>query len=96
MPRRVLPDGSRDDKRGKAKDRRVRKVWMLHYFGDGASAPCTHCKVPLDFDTIEADRIKPGGSYARSNIQPSCRDCNIKRSDNPYWRYHGEAQGAAA
>jgi hypothetical protein len=71
------------DKRGKAKDRRRRKTWMLWKFGDGTTAPCTHCTKGLDFSTIEADRIIPGGCYARHNVQPSCRDCNIKRGDSP-------------
>lgn len=71
------------DKRGKACDRRKRKVWMLHFFGDGQTAPCVHCSKGLTFETIEQDRIIPGGSYARSNIQPSCRSCNILRGDSP-------------
>lgn len=73
------------DKRGKAKDRRRRKTWMLAMFGDGQTCPCAHCGRQLSFQTLEADRIIPGGSYARSNIQPSCRPCNITRSDNPDW-----------
>lgn len=71
------------DKRGKAADRRRRKLWLLAYFGDCTHAPCTHCGIELDFRTIESDRIIPGGSYARSNIQPSCRPCNIRRGDSP-------------
>jgi len=71
------------DKRGKAADRRRRKVWMLAYYGNGTTAPCTHCGCELDVQTIEQDRIIPGGSYARSNIQPSCRSCNVRRGDSP-------------
>lgn len=70
-----------DDKRGSSADRRRRKVWMLFIFGDGEKCPCTHCGRTLTFATAEQDRIMPGGSYARSNIQPSCRPCNIERGD---------------
>lgn len=75
------------DKRGKAIDRRKRKVWMLWRFGDGNTAPCVHCGKGLDFTTIEADRIIPGGPYARSNVQPSCRPCNIRRGNSPLTPY---------
>lgn len=75
------------DKRGKAADRRRRKLWLLAYFGDCEHAPCTHCGKPLSFATIEADRIIPGGSYARVNIQPSCRPCNIRRGNSPITPY---------
>jgi 5-methylcytosine-specific restriction endonuclease McrA len=71
------------DRRGKAADRRRRKTWMLWKFGDGKTAPCTHCQKGLDFTTIEADRIIPGGPYNRQNVQPSCRPCNIRRGDSP-------------
>jgi hypothetical protein len=75
------------DKRGKASDRRARKVWMLWKFGDGTTAPCVHCSKGLDYGTIEADRIIPGGSYARTNVQPSCRPCNIRRGNSPVTPY---------
>jgi len=71
------------DKRGKAKDRRRRKERMLWVHGDGTTAPCVHCSKGLTFETIEADRIIPGGSYRFDNVQPSCRDCNIARGDSP-------------
>jgi hypothetical protein len=44
-----------------------------------------HCAEDLTFDLIEADRIYPGGSYRRENVQPSCRPCNISRSDRTDW-----------
>jgi len=75
------------DRRGSAEDRRRRKVWMLAMFGDGDSAPCVHCGKGLDFKTVEQDRIVPGGPYARSNIQPSCRPCNARRGDSPITPY---------
>lgn len=69
------------EKRGNSKDRARRKAWMLEHFGDGEQAPCAHCSTALTYATIEADRIEPGGSYRRTNIQPSCRTCNLRRSD---------------
>jgi hypothetical protein len=76
-----------DDKRGKAIDRRKRKLWMLWKYGDGTTAPCVHCNKGLTFETLEQDRIIPGGSYARINVQPSCRPCNIRRGDSPITPY---------
>jgi hypothetical protein len=73
------------DKRGSAQSRRVRKCWMLATWGDGEKCPCIHCECMLDFETVEADRIVPGGSYARTNIQPACRSCNLARSDKIDW-----------
>lgn len=72
------------EKRGNCRDRRRRKQWMLTTWGDGATAPCVHCSAPLTFETVEADRIVPGGSYRRDNVQPSCRTCNLRRSDKPH------------
>lgn len=74
------------DRRGSSLDRKVRKEWMLRHFGDGHSCSCVHCMRDLVFTTLEADRIVPGGSYRRENVQPSCRECNLARSDNPNWR----------
>jgi hypothetical protein len=75
------------DKRGSSHDRRRRKLWMLAMFGDGQTCPCVHCGKGLDFNSIEQDRIIPGGSYSRRNIQPSCRPCNIARGDSPITPY---------
>lgn len=41
--------------------------------------------MPLGFDTVEADRIAPGGTYARANIQPACRRCNSARGNRSDW-----------
>jgi 5-methylcytosine-specific restriction endonuclease McrA len=76
-----------DDKRGKAVDRRKRKVYLLAKHGDGESCPCVHCGKGLDYATLEQDRIVPGGSYARSNIQPSCGPCNKRRGNSPITPY---------
>lgn len=73
------------EKRGNSRDRRNRKMWLLLYFGDGKTCECVHCGIGLDYSTIEADRIVPGGSYRHENIQPACRRCNRTRSDNVDW-----------
>lgn len=67
------------EKRGNSKDRKVRKHWMLSTYGTGNKVPCTHCGRELDYYTVEADRIEPGGSYRRENIVPSCHKCNVNR-----------------
>lgn len=74
------------EKRGNSKDRRARKWWMLSpgagFGGDGVRVACVHCSCMLDFDTVEADRRDPRLGYARVNVQPSCRSCNLSRSNN--------------
>ena len=73
------------DARGSSYDRRRRKTWMLTEFGDGTHVDCVHCGSQLTFETLEADRIIPGLSYASYNVQPSCRRCNAQRSNNAEW-----------
>lgn len=73
------------DQRGKARDRRIRKTKLLAIFGDGTTCPCVHCGRKLDFQTIEQDRITPGGSYRLLNVQPSCGPCNKIRSNDVAW-----------
>lgn len=73
------------EKRGNSKDRARRKMWMLEQWGDGRTCPCVHCGTTLAYATVEADRIVPGGSYRRDNVQPACRECNLARSDDENW-----------
>lgn len=77
------------DKRGSSHQRRLRKLWLLKEYGDGQVVDCIHCGKELIFGTLEADRILPGGSYSRENVQPSCRNCNVRRSNNWifWWLY---------
>lgn len=77
------------DRRGSASERRRRKTWMIAMFGDAlnGTCPCTHCQKELNYDTVEADRIIPGGTYHRNNVQPSCRPCNVRRGDSPVTPY---------
>ncbi len=74
------------ERRGNNTDRRNRKLWMLKTFGTGKTVPCTHCEKKLTYDTVEADRVDPGGPYRRENIVPSCSLCNKKR-------FHGMKAG---
>lgn len=74
-----------DDKRGSAASRRARKTWLLNHFGDGTSVACVHCGVTLTRETLQADRIIPGGTYRRDNVQPSCAKDNVARSNNVAW-----------
>jgi hypothetical protein len=74
------------DRRGSSKDRARRKQWLLDAFGDGSSVRCIHCSTSLDRTNVEADRIIPGGPYARHNIVPSCSPCNKKRGTKPLSR----------
>jgi hypothetical protein len=87
------------DKRGNAANRRARKVWFLSpvagFGGNGETVPCVHCQCELAFADIEADRIIPGGSYRRENVQPSCRPCNIERSDDASWTAPSLASAAS-
>jgi len=81
------------EKRGNAANRRARKNWLLGvikdrtlgwapFGGNGETVPCVFCGELLTFATLEADRIIPGGSYRRENVQPACRPCNLARSDD--------------
>lgn len=69
---------------GSAKNRRAQKCWLLARFGDGVSCPCFSCGRALLFSTMGRDRIVPGllgGRYIRTNLRPSCGDCN-RRAGN--------------
>jgi 5-methylcytosine-specific restriction endonuclease McrA len=75
------------EKRGNASDRRARKLWMLRTWGNGVTCPCVHCNSVLSYETVEADRIIPGASYRRENVQPACRSCNLDRSNKVEWAF---------
>lgn len=82
------------DHRGSAATRRARKHWLLGaiedrtlgwapFGGNGTTVQCAlGCGTELTFATLEADRIIPGGSYRRENVQPACRPCNLAKSDD--------------
>lgn len=77
------------DKRGNCRDREARRRWMKSpeagFGGNGETVPCVHCGIDLHHP--EADRIVPGGTYARTNVQPACRGCNLGRSNNTTWAF---------
>lgn len=77
------------DKRGNSYSRRRRKLRMLAEYGDGITVPCAHCKRPLTYSMLEADRIDPGGSYRWENVQPACGPDNKARSNKADWVYEG-------
>lgn len=64
--------------------RRARKYYLLVKHGDGQTCPCYFCKSELTFKSLTLDRRKPGsrgGTYAKQNLIPACRGCNIRRGD---------------
>lgn len=71
---------SNTNARGSAANRRARKQWLLDTFGDGETAPCGFCTVPVTVETITVDRFPVpgcrGGRYVRGNIRPACGPCN--------------------
>jgi hypothetical protein len=75
------------DKRGSSAARKARKGYLLTLWGDGETCGCLYCDKPLDFTTVEADRIIAGGSYARDNVIPACRECNVARLDKSLWAF---------
>jgi len=76
------------DKRGNSQSRRARKLRLLTMYGNGETCPCAHCGTALTFTTIEQDRIIAGGAYTIANLIPSCRKCNIARSDKSLWSFN--------
>ena len=71
------------DKRGSAKSRRARKRWLLATFDPELGPDQARCRLVLsdrclgllDFATVTSERVDMGGSYARSNVVPSCAPC---------------------
>lgn len=56
----------------------------------------------MDAQTLTVDRINPGGTYARPNIQPACLHCQNRQgalitSEKRYqwqaWRDEADAEG---
>lgn len=76
----MRPGGER---RGNNRDRKRRKIWLLATFDKDLGpdkARChlmlsERCRQVVDFYTVTADRIEPGGTYAREGIRPACAPC---------------------
>jgi hypothetical protein len=75
------------DKRGSNKTRARRRSWLLTEFdadlGPGR-ARChlrlsPRCERVVDEVSLRVDRVEMGGTYARSNIQPSCPPCSDRQ-----------------
>lgn len=75
------------ERRGNSYDRKRRRAWLLDTFdpdlGEGV-ARCAlrvgdRCHLVVDESTLTVDRIDPGGSYARDNIQPACKPCQFEQ-----------------
>lgn len=71
---------SNSNRRGGSDDRRRRRQWLVEHYGDGEFVACylqhhPKCQYVLDVDTVSVDRLNPGGSYGRDNIQPACSPC---------------------
>jgi hypothetical protein len=77
---------SNGNQTGSAKNRAVRRTWLLTTFGDGVTASCALANGPwclgtVDSTTLTVDRIVPGckgGRYIRGNIRPACGPCNSR------------------
>jgi len=74
-----------DPSRGTPAQRRARKLWLLHTFGNGDYALCAIglndiCLGVVDYDSLQVDRYPVpgalGGTYDRGNIRPACGPCN--------------------
>jgi hypothetical protein len=75
---------SNSNLRGNTTQRRARRRWLVEEYGDGELVACflqisRRCLYVLDEDTVWADRIVPGGSYAHDNIQPACGPCQMRQ-----------------
>lgn len=72
------------DKRGSNVARARRRSWLLTEFDAELGPGRARCRLKLsarcerivDEVTLRVDRIEMGGSYRRSNIQPSCPPCS--------------------
>lgn len=75
------------DKRGNAVDRARRRRWILETFDPDLGPGRARCALRLAGDcdgvvddaTLSVDRIEPGGSYRRGNIQPACKPCQDRQ-----------------
>lgn len=75
------------DKRGNNQSRARRRVWLLTTFDEDLGPGKARCRLNLsprcervvDEVTLRVDRIEMGGSYRRSNIQPSCPPCSDRQ-----------------
>lgn len=75
------------DRRGNHIDRRRRKLWLLATFDVDLGPDRARCQLAISdncrqivtFETVTADRIIPGGTYAHTNVQPACAPCQNRQ-----------------
>lgn len=76
------------DKRGSARNRAARRVWLLKEFDPDLGPDKARCHLfglsdrclqYVDINTLTVDRIEPGGSYTHDNIRPACTPCQNKQ-----------------
>lgn len=75
------------DKRGSNADRARRRSWLLATYDEDLGPGKARCYLKLsarcyrvvDEVSLRVDRIEMGGSYRRSNIQPSCPPCSDRQ-----------------
>jgi hypothetical protein len=92
----------RVDPRGNSYSRRSRKEKMLadpqyehNTEHNKPNVNCVHCGTMLTYHHLEQDRVEPGGPYRYTNVQPSCRGCNLDREiGGLYWRGPSPTSGA--
>lgn len=71
--------------RGNVRNRAARRKWLLATFDKDLGPDRARCWLDLspacleyvDARSLTVDRIHPGGSYRRDNIQPACRPCQV-------------------
>ncbi len=89
------------DPRGNSESRAKRSQKLLSdpqfkHTIPGRDVHCTHCGTMLTYEkggknnTLEQDKKNPSGGYKYENIQPSCRSCNITRSNDTTWTHPGK------
>lgn len=62
-------------------------MWLLRTFDADLGDDVARCHLKIsdrchelvDEHTLTVDRIEPGGTYARDNIQPACIPCQTKQ-----------------
>ena len=75
------------DRRGSSRNRAARRRWMLATFDPDLGPDRARCQLGLsdacvgilDIHSVTADRIEPGGTYRRENVQPACRPCQNRQ-----------------
>lgn len=101
------------ERRGNSRDRARRRAWLLDAYADDDLAPgtvrcqlgvSTFCLGTVTAETLTVDRVDPGGTYARYNIQPACRPCQCtqgalitraRREEWRRWREEADERGIA-